>query len=154
MQFCLSKGLGAPVGSMVAGSVEFVGKVRRLRKMLGGGMRQVGLLAAAALVALDTRERLAEDHANARRLAEGLALIPGVEMDPDTVKTNIVIFKVTDERFTWRTFLASVHRQGLAVTEFGHGRIRAVVHNGVSAEDVTAAVGIVARVLKEGPTAG
>lgn len=154
VQFCLSKGLGAPVGSMVAGSAEFVGKVRRLRKMLGGGMRQVGLLAAAALVALDTRERLAEDHANARRLAEGLALIPGVEMDPDTVKTNIVIFKVTDERFTWRTFLASVHQQGLAVTEFGHGRIRAVVHNGVSAEDVTAAVGIVARVLKEGPTAG
>ncbi len=154
VQFCLSKGLGAPVGSMVAGRAEFVGKVRRLRKMLGGGMRQVGLLAAAALVALDTRERLAEDHANARRLAEGLALIPGVEMDPDTVKTNIVIFKVTDERFTWRTFLASVHRQGLAVTEFGHGRIRAVVHNGVSAEDVTAAVGIVARVLKEGPTAG
>lgn len=147
VQFCLSKGLGAPVGSMVAGDAGFVGRVRRIRKMLGGGMRQAGVLAAAGLVALADYERLAEDHANARRLADGLAHISGVEVDPAAVSTNIVMFRVSDPRFTWRTFAEAVARLGLAVGELGHGRLRAVTHRRVSAADVDAAVSIVARTL-------
>src|SRR5829696_367643 len=94
VQFCLSKGLGAPVGSVVAGPAYFVQEVRRMRKMLGGGMRQAGVIAAAGLVALDTMvDRLADDHANARLLAEALSGIQGLTIDPTRVQTNIVIFE-------------------------------------------------------------
>lgn len=96
VQFCLSKGLSAPIGSIVAGSAEFIRGVRRVRKMLGGGMRQAGIIAAAGLVALEETDRLAEDHANARLLAEGLAGVAGIELDPAVVQTNIVMFRVTD----------------------------------------------------------
>ena len=92
---CFSKGLGAPVGSALAGTREFIARARRFRKMFGGGMRQAGIIAAGALYALEHhRERLAEDHANARRLAEGLAGLAGIEIDPATVETNIVVFLV------------------------------------------------------------
>ena len=92
---CFSKGLGAPVGSALAGTREFIARARRFRKMFGGGMRQAGIIAAGALYALEHhRERLAEDHANARRLAEGLARLAGLEIDPATVETNIVVFLV------------------------------------------------------------
>jgi threonine aldolase len=151
VQFCLSKGLGAPVGSVVAGTADLVGRVRRIRKMLGGGMRQAGLLAAAGLVALDGHDRLADDHANARRLATGLAELPGIDLDPATVRTNIVLFRIVDERFTWRTFLRAVHGHGLALSELGHGRVRAVTHRGITGADVDRAVAIVARVLRDGP---
>jgi len=101
VMFCLSKGLGAPVGSMLVGSREFIEKAHVYRKLFGGGMRQVGVLAAAGLVALEeSPQRLHEDHANARYLAEGLAQIPGISVDPKKVQTNIVIF---DVRGTGRT---------------------------------------------------
>ncbi|MFY9583131.1 MAG: GntG family PLP-dependent aldolase [Candidatus Acidiferrales bacterium] len=101
VMFCLSKGLGAPVGSMLVGSREFIEKAHVYRKLFGGGMRQVGVLAAAGLVALETSpQRLSEDHGNARYLAEGLAQIPGISVDPKKVQTNIVIF---DVRGTGRT---------------------------------------------------
>ncbi len=96
--FCLSKGLSAPVGSVICGSQEFIAQARRYRKMLGGGMRQAGVLAAAGIVALEKMiDRLAEDHANARRLAEGLADMPGVALDLDRVQTNIIYFNLTSE---------------------------------------------------------
>jgi threonine aldolase len=96
--FCLSKGLSAPVGSVICGSREFIAQARRYRKMLGGGMRQAGVLAAAGIVALEKMvDRLAEDHANARRLAEGLADMPGVTIDLDRVQTNILFFNLTSE---------------------------------------------------------
>jgi threonine aldolase len=96
--FCLSKGLSAPVGSVICGSRDFIAQARRYRKMLGGGMRQAGLLAAAGIVALEKMvDRLAEDHANARRLAEGLADMPGVAIDLDRVQTNIIYFNLTSE---------------------------------------------------------
>ena len=96
VMFCLSKGLGAPVGSMLVGSRQFIEKARVYRKLFGGGMRQVGVLAAAGLVALEkSPSRLHEDHANARRLAEGLARIPGISVDLAKVQTNIVFFDVT-----------------------------------------------------------
>ena len=95
VSFCLSKGLSCPVGSVICGSREFIEQARRWRKMVGGGMRQAGVLAAAGLVALDTMiDRLAEDHANARLLAQGLANIDGLQVDPESIQTNIVIFQV------------------------------------------------------------
>ncbi|WP_367127899.1 low-specificity L-threonine aldolase [Saccharothrix sp. HUAS TT1] len=151
VQFCLSKGLGAPIGSIVVGSAEFITRARRLRKMLGGGMRQAGVIAAAGILAITAADRLAEDHANARRLAEGLAEVDGVEVDPAAVQTNIVMFRVTDRRFTWQSFVASAAAEGLAVGELGHGRIRAVTHSGVSAADVDRAVAVVRDVVGRGP---
>ncbi len=96
--FCLSKGLCAPAGSVLCGSAEFIAEARRVRKILGGGMRQVGILAAAGVVALEEMtDRLSEDHANARRLAEGLAEIEGIVLDPERVKTNMVMFELSDD---------------------------------------------------------
>jgi threonine aldolase len=96
--FCLSKGLSAPVGSVICGSHDFIAQARRYRKMLGGGMRQAGVLAAAGIVALEKMvDRLAEDHAHARQLAEGLADIPGVTLDLERVQTNIIYFNLTLE---------------------------------------------------------
>ncbi len=152
VQFCLSKGLSAPVGSVVAGSRSFIEKVRRYRKMLGGGMRQAGIIAAAGIVALEQMvDRLAEDHANARLLAEGLAEIPGIGVDPAAVQTNILFFRVTDPRFTWQSFVESVRRKGLSVAELGHGRIRAVTHSGITAREIQSALEIVSRTMREGP---
>ena len=148
LQFCLSKGLAAPVGSMAVGDERFIQRVRRLRKMLGGGMRQIGMMAAPAIVALETMvERLPDDHRLARRLAEGLAQIPAVRIDFDTVQTNIVIFEVRDKRYTWKTFLDALQAEGVRMGELGHGRIRAVTHYGISSEDIDRAIAAVERVL-------
>ena len=152
VQFCLSKGLSAPVGSVVVGTVEFVRAVRRIRKMLGGGMRQAGIIAAPGILAIESFGRLVADHHNAARLAEGLRGVPGIELDPVTVRTNIVIFRVTDVRFTWQTFAAAVGELGLAIADVGHGRLRAVTHSGVSSEQVEQAIAIVAQVLERGGT--
>ncbi|MCM4083107.1 GntG family PLP-dependent aldolase [Paractinoplanes hotanensis] len=148
VQFCLSKGLGAPVGSILAGSHDVLVRARRLRKMLGGGMRQAGVLAAAGRLALTTMtDRLAEDHEHARRLAEGLADIPGVLIGLETVETNIVLFRIAPERMGWQRFVDEVGEQGLAVAGFGHDRVRAVTHHGIGAAEVDRAIGVVARVL-------
>jgi threonine aldolase len=152
VQFCLSKGLAAPIGSMVVGSTAFVREVRRLRKMLGGGMRQVGVIAAAGLVALEQMiDRLREDHATARQLAYGLASIPGIEVDLAAVQTNIVMFRVTDERFTWRSFVQTMAQEGVALAELGYGRIRAVTHYGISAADIDRALDTIAQVIRTKP---
>jgi threonine aldolase len=134
------------------GDAAFAARARRLRKMLGGGMRQAGIAAAAGIIALEEmRHRLAEDHANARRLAEGLAALPGIELDPETVQTNIVLFRVVDERFTWQTFIAAAEQHGVRVGELGHGRIRAVTHRGISAADIEHVLKAFASVLRHGP---
>ena len=146
VQFCLSKGLSAPVGSMLTGPAEVIGRARRVRKLLGGGMRQAGVLAAAGLIAVTRMpQRLAEDHANALRFAEGLAQVPGVTVDPKRVQTNIVLFRLAD--MPWERFVTETADLGLRVAEFGHGRIRAVTHRGVSRADVDRAVEIVGRVV-------
>jgi threonine aldolase len=148
--FCLSKGLACPIGSVVVGGREFIHRARRGRKLVGGGMRQVGLLAAAGLVAISDGpdgmiERLAEDHANARRLAEGLAQMKGIEsaggvaqpqpgpLDPGRVLTNFVIFRVRGDR---AAFLEALRSRGILMVEYPHGTVRAVTHYGVSAADV------------------
>lgn len=132
---CLSKGLGAPVGSLVSGSAELIARLRRIRKMLGGGMRQAGVLAAAGLYALShNRQRLAEDHANARRLAEGLAALGfAVEGPP---QTNIVMFRVKDQA----AFAQACGERALLINAFAPGRFRAVLHLNISAADTAEAL--------------
>ena len=140
MQFCLSKGLAAPAGSLIVGDASFVDRARRVRKMLGGGMRQVGVLAATGLVALrEMVDRLAEDHANAKILAEGLAGMPGVSIDPAAVETNIVIFRLPDADRA-AAFRASATREGVLLSVVGGGRLRAVTHYGITAGDCRAAL--------------
>ncbi|MFZ5853770.1 MAG: GntG family PLP-dependent aldolase [Chloroflexota bacterium] len=161
--FCLSKGLACPVGSVVVGSRDFIWRARRARKLLGGGMRQVGILAAAGLVALRDGpagmiERLAEDHANARRLAEGLAELPGIVsagdiaqpepglLDPNRVRTNFVLFRVERDR---AAFLEALAARGVLMVAYPHGQVRAVTHYGISPADVEATIGASREALAE-----
>ena len=129
VMFCLSKGLGAPVGSMLAGSREFVDKARIHRKALGGGMRQAGILAAAGLIALQKMpHRLHHDHENARLLAEGLAQIPGIKIDPQKVKTNIVIFDISGLRLTSAEFTQKLSGFNVLASGIGPATVRMVTH--------------------------
>ena len=162
MTFCLSKGLSTPIGSVVVGSARFVARARRARKLLGGGMRQVGVLAAAGLVALDdgpdgTIARLAEDHANARRLAEGLSRLDGVRspggiaqpgdgpLDPSRAVTNFVLFRVDGDR---SSFLAALEARGVLLVPYANGSLRAVTHLGITAADVDRVVETIDDVLR------
>jgi len=140
VMFCLSKGLGAPVGSLLAGSEAFIARARKYRKMLGGGMRQAGILAAAGLVALGAVDRLAEDHANARLLAEKLAAVPGVEIDLDRVQTNIVVADVSGTGISAREYTGTLRERGVLASPFGPALVRFVTHLDVSREDVEYAV--------------
>jgi threonine aldolase len=142
IMFCLSKGLSAPIGSVVCGSKEFIHAARRARKVVGGGMRQVGVLAAAGLVALDTMvDRIVGDHANAKRLAEGLADTPGFVVDPDRVRTNMVYFDLAPEV----TIDAPEVERRLADRDVllfavGKRRFRAVTHAWVTSEEIDRAL--------------
>jgi threonine aldolase len=143
VMFCLSKGLSAPVGSMLAGFTDFIARARKNRKMVGGGMRQAGVLAAAGIVALtEMVDRLAEDHELARVLAEGLADIPGVSIEPDRVQTNIVIPEVADPL----GFLDRLRAEGVLAIDFGGQRVRMVTHYGITRANVDAALAAVWRV--------
>jgi threonine aldolase len=145
---CFSKGLGAPVGSVLAGSRELIDEARRYRKMLGGGMRQVGVLCAAALHALEHhRVRLADDHANARRLAEGLAALPRVTLDLSSVQTNLVIFDVSG--MTASELARRAASYGVRVNAIAPQRLRAVTHLDVSTREIDDALGHFARALRE-----
>ncbi|MDX3382368.1 low-specificity L-threonine aldolase [Streptomyces niveiscabiei] len=157
VQFCLSKGLSAPIGSVLAGDAKSIDSARRLRKMLGGGMRQAGLIAACGIVALtEMVDRLADDHANAARLAAGLAGVPGLRLDPEPPRTNMVFFSVDPEAtaHTTASFIDAAHARGVRVAELGRDRIRAVTHSGVDAGDVDHAVTVLAEVLAAAPSAG
>jgi len=162
LTFCLSKGLSAPIGSLVVGDRAFIAKARRARKLLGGGMRQVGVLAAAGLVALSdgpdgTIARLADDHVTARQLAEGLARLDGVRspggiaqpdgdaLDPTRAVTNFVLFRVTRDR---AAFLAAMEARGILLVPYANGSIRAVTHLGVTAAEVDRVVAAAAETLQ------
>jgi threonine aldolase len=148
IQFCVSKGLGAPVGSLIVGSREFVERCRPIRKMLGGGMRQAGVLAAAALVALDEGPgRLRVDHENASLLAQGLAAIPGIQVDPAKVQTNIVIFGV-ERRMGSTKFLEALKKRGVIALPVDASRVRMVTHLHVDRAEIEAAISAVAEVMK------
>jgi threonine aldolase len=141
VSFCLSKGLACPVGSVLCGSAEFVAKARRLRKVLGGGMRQAGIIAAAGIVALETMiDRLAEDHLNARALAQGFALIAGIEVRPVKRRTNMVVFDIAGDAKTAAAFAAALKERGVLVGARGPTAFRAVTHYGISRNDVDRAV--------------
>ncbi|HJM49066.1 MAG TPA: GntG family PLP-dependent aldolase [Alphaproteobacteria bacterium] len=139
---CFSKGLGAPVGSALAGTADFVARARRFKQMFGGGFRQAGVIAAGALYALENhRERLAEDHAKARSFAEGIANTAGIEVDLECVETNIVRFRVTAlsaAEFAERCFAAGVH-----MVPGGADQVRAVMHLDISEPDVETALDVV-----------
>ena len=140
VMFCLSKGLGAPVGSMLLGSRAFIDQARVVRKMLGGGMRQAGVLAAAGLVALaESPKGLAEDHANAKHLAEGLAELPGMKIDPESVVTNIVIVDVSETGKAADVICAELRKRGVLAIGFGSS-IRMVTHYDVARADIETAL--------------
>jgi threonine aldolase len=145
---CFSKGLGAPIGSAVAGSKEFIAMARRIRKMLGGGMRQVGIIAAAAIYALENHmDRLAEDHANARRLAEALHERGGIDIDLATVQTNIVIINIANTKLTVAAALEALKKEGVLVVPFGSTTLRAVTHLDMNAEGIERAIEAFRRVF-------
>lgn len=149
---CLSKGLGAPVGSLIAGSKEHMSIAHRYRKLLGGGMRQVGILAAAGLYALEHhRPRLSEDHAKARKLAEGLADLPAFTIDLDTVETNIVMFDVVTGQAA--PVLETLLEAGIAMVPFGPATIRATTHLDVSMEDIEYVLATMHRCFRSSPVA-
>jgi threonine aldolase len=148
VMFCLSKGLGAPVGSMLLGSREFIAEARSWRKLLGGGMRQAGVLAAAGLIALEAGPgRLHEDHDNAQRLARGLAEIDGVKIDPEKVATNIVIFDISGTGLSANEISARLAEQGILASGFGSA-IRMVTHYDVSGQDIDLALAALRGVLQ------
>jgi threonine aldolase len=152
VQFCFSKGLAAPVGSILCGDDETIAKARRVRKLLGGAMRQAGVIAAAALVALDEmRDRLVDDHRNAKALASGLAQIDGVKVDPAKVVTNIVSFEIDPAWMETGLFQKACADRGLRISRYlgNSPRLRAVTHNDVTAGDIDAALEIARAVLSK-----
>lgn len=149
VQLDLSKGLAAPVGGVVAGSRAFIARAYRARKVVGGGMRQAGVIAAAGIVALDQMvERLADDHRNARRLAEGLVSFPQLAVDIDTVQTDIVVFRLRDRSWTPASFTAALRKHGVLIGGFGDDRLRMVTHYGVESADIDTTLAAVGRALK------
>jgi len=141
VSFCLSKGLSSPVGSIICGTSQFITEARRNRKVLGGGMRQSGIIAAAGIEALEQMvDRLAEDHENARRLAEGIARIPGLSIELNRIYTNIVYFDMADRQFDAGTLVTQLATRGVKMLQLGPGRLRAVTHYGISAEDIDLAL--------------
>ena len=145
---CLSKGLGAPVGSMVVGTKELIKRVRRFRKMYGGGMRQIGFLAAAGVYALDHHvERLAEDHKKAARLAEALNEIPGIQIEAQEVETNILYFRVKKEGWTANRVVEELKKRGILVSLRQDSLFRAVTHLDVSKEDIENTISVFQEML-------
>ena len=148
VSFCLSKGLAAPVGSMVCGTRDFIDEARRARKVLGGGMRQGGVLAAAGIVALNEMvDRLADDHANAKKLAKGLTAIPGFSIDPDQIPTNIIFFEVTREGMTPEEFVQRIDSEGVRMLPVGSQKVRAVTHYHITSDDIDQALSVISKVM-------
>jgi threonine aldolase len=149
LNVCLSKGLAAPVGSVICGSSEFIARARRIRKMLGGGMRQAGIIAAAGIVALgEMTGRLAADHANARRLAQGIARIPGIAIEPERVRTNILYIDLVDRRFSDGEFLARLEEKGVRISHPGPARFRMLTHCGIGEAEIDAAIQALREVMR------
>jgi threonine aldolase len=150
VMFCLSKGLCAPVGSVVAGSAEFIKRARKYRKMVGGGMRQAGVLAAAGIVALtEMVDRLAEDHTNARLLAEGLMGVDGLRIEERGIRTNMTFLTLVADWITPPELLTALAGNGVKVSYYGKGVFRAVTHYGIEEEDIHLALEAFRRVMKE-----
>ena len=149
VMFCLSKGLSAPVGSLTCGEMGFITKARKWRKMLGGGMRQSGYLAAAGIIALKKLvSRLKEDHTNAQNLAQGLSKLKGLVLDPQLIKTNIVFFSLDHNTLTSETFLNSLNTKRIKILMIYPGTFRAVVHREISESQVKRVINVVKELVK------
>jgi threonine aldolase len=150
LMFCLSKGLSGPIGSLVVGSCEFISKARKVRKVLGGGMRQAGIIAAAGIVALETMiDRLKEDHSNAKRLAEGIAKIDGVKVDLNRVQTNIVLFEIENFGVENELFLSRLKEKGVLALTSGKNKMRMVTHRGIERGHIEDALVAIENVIDE-----
>ena len=151
VQFCLSKGLGAPVGSMIVGAKDLIERCRVIRKMLGGGMRQAGVIAAAGLVALEEGPKLlAADHDNAQLLAQGLARIPGMQIDPKKIQTNIVIFNLGKTGMNASQLVEQLDKRQVLTGAVDSQRVRLVTHRDVSRSDCERAVAVIGEVFGAG----
>jgi threonine aldolase len=147
MMFCVSKGLSAPVGSLAVGDPEFIDKARRYRKMLGGGMRQAGVIAAAGIIAIEKMiERLKDDHANAQTLAKGLASIEGIKIDPAHVQTNIVVYDVTALAKSGEEWVGKLSESGVKAGALEGGRVRMVTHRGIEEDDIEYTLGVTEKI--------
>ena len=150
VSICLSKGLAAPVGSVVCGSRSFIDEARRARKVLGGGMRQAGVLAAAGIIALtEMTERLVEDHDNARRLADGLAQLDGLSLDPDIIKTNIVFFDTVTHDLNAAELSRRLDDKGVKILPTAERQLRAVTNYHITLEDIEYTLEILEHILKQ-----
>lgn len=148
LQFCLSKGLAAPVGSLLVGPRDFIKEARRARKLVGGGTRQAGIIAAAGIVALETMvDRLAEDHANAKYLAECLADLPGIELDPARIRTNMILFGITPNGVTAPELAERVKQDGVLIQARNATQLRAATHYGITRADVETAFNAIRRAI-------
>ena len=137
LMFCLSKGLCCPVGSLLVGSLDFIRRARKLRKILGGGMRQAGIIAAPGILALENMvNRLEEDHLNARRLAEGLAKIRGINVDLSLVQTNMVYFNIEDLGMTTHCFISKLKEKDILALEIDESKIRMVTHKEINKDHI------------------
>ena len=146
--FCLSKGLSCPIGSIVAGNREFIEKARKFRQMVGGAMRQAGVVAAPGLVALETMiDRLREDHDNARRLAEGLLKL-GIKIDMERVQTNIVLIDMNQLGTNSDEFISQIEKDGVKASNYGPTTVRMVTHRGIEREDIEYALDVLDRTLQ------
>lgn len=149
LMFCISKGLCAPVGSLICSTREYVTAARQTRKMVGGGLRQVGVIAAAGIVALEQMVgRLTDDHDNARLLANGLSEIPGLQLDPTRVQTNIVFFECHDPRWSAERLADALAKEGVLVLALGPKVLRAVTHYGIERTDIEVSLRIVRQVMQ------
>lgn len=149
VMFCLSKGLSAPIGSLTCGETAFIQKARKWRKMLGGGMRQSGHLAAAGIIALsDLVDRLSEDHANAQALAQGLSKLKGISLDPKQIKSNIIFFHLKHQTLNSEIFLKGLEAKGIKILMISPGVFRAVLHREISELQIKQVISILANLLK------
>lgn len=146
--FCLSKGLCAPAGAILAGDIEFIEKARRYRKLLGGGMRQIGILAAAGIIGIEEMtDRLWEDHENVKFITNGLKNVKGIKVDENTVQTNIVMVDILDDRYNGESLTKELEEKGILVSHIGKNRIRLVTHYYFKKEDVPKVVSAFKEIL-------
>ncbi len=150
LMFCLSKGLCCPVGSLLVGTNDFIEKARKNRKLLGGGMRQAGIIAAPGIIALEKMiDRLEDDHKNARRLAEGISKIQGIQVDLNRVQTNIVCYDVSDLGLSAEIFVSKLEEKGVLALSLAEKKVRMVTHRGIEGEHIKKAVGIIENIIDE-----
>ena len=150
LMFCLSKGLSAPIGSIAVGDRDFVDRARRYRKMLGGGMRQSGVIAAAGIIAIEKMvDRLRDDHENARKLAKGLSTIDGIAIDQSKVQTNIVAYDVSGLGMDGQKWIAMLNESGVKAGPLEAGRVRMVTHRGIEKEDIDLTLNVAEKVARE-----